>query len=77
MELANVISGSCPAADGFSNNKRSNGSNTHPLKSAILISRARSDTSVRKSPGKSLGKSPGKSPGQSPGKSLGFSGPAE
>jgi len=26
--------------DGYSNNKRSNGSNTHPLKSAILISRA-------------------------------------
>ena len=26
--------------DGFSNNKRSNGSNTHRLKSAILISRA-------------------------------------
>ena len=23
--------------DGYSNNKRSNGSNTHPLKSAILI----------------------------------------
>jgi hypothetical protein len=48
--------------DGFSNNKRSNGSNTHPLKSAILISRAWSDTSrpvtsVRKSPRKSLKKS--------------------
>ncbi len=26
--------------DGYSNNKRSNCSNTHPLKSAILISRA-------------------------------------
>jgi hypothetical protein len=34
-----VISGSCPAADGFSNNKRSNGSKPHPLKSAFLISR--------------------------------------
>ena len=29
-----------PAADGFSNNKRSNMTATHPLKSAILISRA-------------------------------------
>ena len=42
-ELTNTISGSRrrpQKVDGFSNNKRSNGSKTHPLKSAILISRA-------------------------------------
>ena len=42
-ELENSISGvrrRRQKVDGFSNNKRSNGSNTHPLKSAILRSRA-------------------------------------
>jgi hypothetical protein len=51
IELANVISESgsraCPPADGFSNNKRSNGRLTHPLKPAILISRARSEASAK------------------------------
>jgi hypothetical protein len=39
-ELTNAISGLLQAQaknDGFSNNKRSNSSNTHPLKSTILI----------------------------------------
>jgi hypothetical protein len=38
-KLANAISGSTQIlanSDGFSNNKRSNGSNTHPLESAIV-----------------------------------------
>ena len=52
-ELENSISGASlrrQKVDGFSNNKRSNGSNTHPLKSAILRSRAsRSEVRLRRS----------------------------
>ena len=35
-----VTGGGSQKVDGFSNKKRSNGSNTHPLKSGILITRA-------------------------------------
>ena len=52
-ELENSISGvrrRRQKVDGFSNNKRGNGSNTHPLKSAILRSRAsRSEVRLRRS----------------------------
>ena len=55
--------------EGYSNNKRSNGSNTHLLKFAILISRA-SRSEVRR-----LRQT--KSPTKSPTKSLRLAGPAE
>ena len=77
-ELENSISGvrrRRQKVDGFSNNKRSNGSNTHPLKSAILRSRA-SRSEVRSAGGLSPCASPSVSPcaspsAKSPRKSLG------